>query len=402
MVSFLEKPIDEYQKFNAYIDKNINLSIRCFVWFPKSFQQEEPHVYLYACSEIEYKKIQRYLNPKESNKISLDIPMTRFGNPEPYGFYLFKDLYFSQTGLTLHAKNWAEGFFKYHWPAHAISTRMIENAELESSQVITLFHTPSKLLESHVSTMTDYNGEVKRLSSHCIEVAELDKLGIKSITTEKYIGNDETYVLEIEPQESINSVLAFNKRIKPIANLIFAVTSFLERKKINWNQASFSGLNHYYEIFNTRTVLNSKKRDYPLVESYNFLSVLTKILQNTVMNEVDYKTALCLAYVSGLEYSVNSKIILWNSLLEKILKRHKLIKKDQKKAEGIATLAIPISDISSIKNLINIRNDIAHGDEITSDKLFKLGKDWELLIERLILSELGFSELAMTHLKIKP
>lgn len=52
------------------------------------------------------------------------------------------------------------------------------------------------------------------------------------------------------------------------------------------------------------------------------------------------------------------------------------------------------SDLMSIKDLIDIRNDVAHGDDIKPEKLFSLMEDWEILIERVLLAELQWSDLS--------
>jgi hypothetical protein len=63
-------------------------------------------------------------------------------------------------------------------------------------------------------------------------------------------------------------------------------------------------------------------------------------------------------------------------------------------------MGVYIFDLSPIKYLIDIRNDLAHGDDIKSDSLFRLIKDWEFLIERVILKELKWNNLSMTDVAI--
>lgn len=400
-MNFLEKPIEEYQRFNGYLNGNPQFIVRCLIWFPKSFEQEEPHIFILARDIAEYKFLEHYLNPKNDKEINLTAPLTRPGNPEPYGFHLFKNLYFSHASVTIYAENWEEGFFKYRWPKGAITTQKIEQFDQKENQVVKLFYTPSSLLESKVSMMQHYNGERERLFSHDIVVADLEHLGLESIKTDKFQNSNETFVLEVSPCKGANTLLGFHKRIKPIAQFTFAVVSFLERKKINWHQANFTGKENYYEIFNTRQTLNSAKNDYPLMEAHVFPEVFEEILRAATFENMQYKSELCLAYVSGIEYSINAKVILWNSLLEKILKHHNLVKKDSKKVEGIEKLHIPTSDIHSVKDLIDLRNDIVHGDDVDSARLFDLSRDWELLMERMILSELGYNNFYQTHLRIR-
>lgn len=396
---FLEKPISEYKKFNAFvkINEKFNLPVRCFVWFPKSFHQEEPHVFLYASSESEYQKMKNHLNPKRNKRIALTIPMTSRESSEPCGFHLFKGLYFSNASLSYYAEDWEEGFFKYYWPKDVWSKKNIKSNE---KQLVKFFYTPSVLLCSSVSTEAHYNGEIKRLSSHHICMTKnIKKFDIKMFKTDLYIGDNKTFVLEIQPCKPIDSILGFKKRVQPIVEFIFAITSFLERKKLNWHQANFLGIKNAYETYNTRVASASKSMDYPMIDSCQFKEVLEEILKNTDRIQLDYKTKLCLAYVSGLDYSVNSKIVLWNSLLEKVLKQNFQKKNDVWKAEGIKKLGIHTMDIATIKDLIGIRNCIAHGDDISSNRLFQLGQDWELLIERILLAELGWKDFSKTRLQ---
>ncbi len=57
-------------------------------------------------------------------------------------------------------------------------------------------------------------------------------------------------------------------------------------------------------------------------------------------------------------------------------------------------------DLSPIQELINIRNDIAHGDDVNRDKLFKLVYEWEILIERVLLQELHWKDIAKTDVNV--
>lgn len=97
-----------------------------------------------------------------------------------------------------------------------------------------------------------------------------------------------------------------------------------------------------------------------------------------------------------MDYSVNAKIVLWNSILEKILKKKFKKKKDSLKEELLKKMSIYTTDLSPIRELINIRNDIAHGDDVNKDNLFKLAHEWEILIERVLLQELQWTDLAKT------
>lgn len=118
------------------------------------------------------------------------------------------------------------------------------------------------------------------------------------------------------------------------------------------------------------------------------------------LKDIKYITQLIQSYLSGYEFTVNAKIILWNSILEKILKKNFQKKNDNEKENLIKEMGVFIFDLSPIKDLIDIRNYLAHGDDIKSDRLFKLMKDWEILIERVILKELKWNNLSVTDVAI--
>ena len=101
-----------------------------------------------------------------------------------------------------------------------------------------------------------------------------------------------------------------------------------------------------------------------------------------------------------MDYTVNAKIFLWNSILEKIMKRKFNQKKDDVKANLLEQMHIYTSDLSPIKDLIDIRNDIAHGNDIKSDMLFLLAEKWQILIERVLLRELNWNDLSKTDVNI--
>ncbi|MDY0136972.1 MAG: hypothetical protein RBS36_07365 [Thiomicrospira sp.] len=400
-MNFLEKPLDQYKRFNAYIHKDKTKLVRCFLWLPKSFEQEEPHVFLYVGTRAELKSLEAYLALKDQRGLNLTVPIGSFNKTDNIGCHLFKRLYFSHSSFVMHAENWEEGFFKFFRPARAMSQFSVDTCEQELNAEVTFFHTPSELLKSDVIVTKHYTGEVRRSNAHGITVNGLEHLGLTYLTTDKWTGDSDTYVLKLQPFKPINSVFSFGKRVKPVADFIFAVTSFIERNKINWHMAAYSTVGKYNEIYNTLSVLKSSKQDFPLLEAFEFKDVFTVILHSTTLQDMDYKAKLCLAYVSGLEYSVNAKIVLWNSLLEKILKHNGLIKKDAQKADGIKKLGVITSDLPAIKDLVDLRNAIAHSDDVHNDALFKLAQDWELLIERVILAELGFRDFNRTHLRLR-
>jgi hypothetical protein len=263
------------------------------------------------------------------------------------------------------------------------------------------FFSKSELLTSHISLITDYTGEVKRnISSKIYIEEEISHLGIKSISTDNYIGDNEASILEIIPNKEIKSLISFYKNIKPIADLILLLTSFSERRRLYWYKCEGSiGLN-YIENYNSRKIFHSDKEKILLICRFEFENYLKNSLKHIQIKDIKYITQLIQSYLSGYEYTANTKIILWNTILEKILKKNFQKKNDKEKEELVKKMGVYIFDLSPIKDLINIRNDLAHGDDIKSDKLFRLMKDWEILIERVILKELKWNNLSMTDVAI--
>ncbi len=346
---------------------------------------EEPHFYLFIEDYNEYKHIKSRLD-KELSLINLKISIT-FLDGTPKNTYLIKNAHFSKSRSTFIAKNWHETFIKYHFPKYLINKQILLNTEQENK--FRFFISDSDFFSSNISTISYHTGEVRReIVSSILLSDEVAQFGIKSVISDKYIGEKESNVLEIIPDSSINSFLAFHKRIQPIADFILALTSFAERRRLSWYKCEGVIGTEYIQNFKTRTIFYHDKKTSPLIKKLEFEKFLKASLSATTLSDVNYITNLLRSYLSGIDYSINSKIILWNSILEKILKKHFNKKNDACKEELLKKKSVYISDLSSIRDLIDVRNDIAHGDEISSDRLFKIGDEWQILIERTLLSEL--------------
>lgn len=331
------------------------------------------------------------------NIINLKIDI-KFLNGDVQQTYLIKKAYFSNSNSKNITKDWFESFIKYHFPKYLISSMPLKNKQ---ENKFNFFFSKSELLTSHISLTKYYTGEIKRdiSSSICIK-DEILHLGIKSITTDNYIGEKEANILEIIPSKEIKSLLSFYKNVKPIADLILLLTSFTERRRLYWYKCEGSiGLN-YIENYNSRKIFHSDEEKILLVCRFEFENYLKNSLKYIQLKDIKYITQLIQSYLSGYEFTANAKIILWNSILEKILKKNFQKKKDLFKEELLKKMGVYIFDLSPIKDLIDIRNDLAHGDDIKSDKLFRLMKDWEILIERVILKELKWNNLSMTDVAI--
>lgn len=256
-------------------------------------------------------------------------------------------------------------------------------------------------MSSTVSVKEHYTGEIQRkVIDRIIINKEVSHLGIESVFTDKYVGNEELNILEIIPKCHINSLLSFYKKIKPIADLILVLTSFAERRRLNWYKCDGPIGANYIENYNTRVSFYKDKKITRLIGKFSFEDFLKETLKNIEFKNVKYITRLLQSYLSGRDYSVNAKIILWNSILEKILKKNFKKKKDALKENLLHEMFIYTYDLSPIQELINIRNDIAHGDDVNRDKLFKLVYEWEILIERVLLQELHWKDIAKTDVNV--
>lgn len=395
----LEKPYDEYEKCQAEIfvgNKPLKKTkIKCFLWLPQKLS-EEPHFYLLIEDHKEYESLQNLLD-RHIDTIDLKIDIT-FLDGELNHTYLIKKSYYFGSVATFIAKNWFEGFAKFHFSKYVLTRTTFQSSP---NNKFRFFISESELFSSSVLAEKHYTGETHRkVISRIILDQDVSHFDIEYIYSDKYIGDIESNILEIVPRSQIDSLLAFYKRIKPIADLILTITSFAERRRLNWYKCDGAIGNHFYCIYNTRTTFYSDKRKIRLISQLAFKDFLKKTLQNIKPNDVVYITKLLRLYILSKEYSVNAKIILYNSILEKILKRRFQKKNDCHKRQLLEEMNVYISDLSPIKDLIDTRNGIAHGDEINSDKLFKHYYEWEKLTERTLLKELHWNNLSMTDVHI--
>lgn len=319
-------------------------------------------------------------------------------NGEIHQTYLIKKAYFSNSTSKHITKDWFESFIKYHFPKYLISSIPLKNKQ---ENKFNFFFSKSELLTSHISLTKNYTGEIKREIRSKIHIEkEILHLGIKSISTDNYIGEYEASILEIIPNKEIKSLISFYKNIKPIADLILLLTSFAERRRLYWYKCESSIGFNYIVNYNSRRIFHSDKEKILLICRFEFENYLKNSLKYIQIKDIKYITQLIQSYLSGYEFTANAKIILWNSILEKILKKNFQKKNDKIKEELLKEMGVFIFDLSPIKDLIDIRNDLAHGEDIKSDRLFKLMSNWEILIERVILKELKWNNLSMTDVAI--
>ena len=368
---------------------------KCFLWLPEN-QAEEPHFYLLIEDAKESDNFNKLVE-KHLNIINLKMVLTTAGG-KTYESSIIKKAYFSNSNSSYIAENWYESFVKYHFPKYAIKKTILDTKQ---ETKFNFFCSKSELLTSKVFLIKHYTGEIKRNIASKISITdEVSHLGIKSISTDKYVGEKESNILEIIPNKEINSLLSFYKNVKPIADLVLLLTSFAERRRLHWYKcAGILELNHI-ENYNTRRNFYHDKETTLLISRFEFENFLKSSLMNIELKNIKYITRLLQSYFSGFEYSANAKIILWNTILEKILKDKFQKKNDTVKEELIKEMRISISDLSPMKDLIDIRNNIAHGEDVKSDRLFNLLEDWQILIERVLLQELKWYNLSMTDVSI--
>lgn len=394
----LLKPFEQYKRCEAQLFSNkskVSLgNFKCFLWLPDRVF-EEPHFYILVDDAT---KFSRFNKSSSKQIVDIKITMTTIDGKEIIESYLIKEAHFSSSNGTYVASNWFEGFIKYHFPKYAI--RQLPTKDSEALK-FRFYITDNELLQTFLSVQHHWTGEVRRkiIKSLLIE-NEVLHLGIKSINTDSYIGNQESKILEIEPLEPLQSFIHFYKTIKPVAELILLITSFAERRRLSWYKCDGQIGSNYNDIYNTRVFYYDDPKTTLLISRFEFENYLKTVLSNITCDDIKFISNLLHSYLSGIDYSVNAKIILWNSILEKILKKHFGKKKDDLKSQLLQDFGVYTADLHSIQDLINIRNNVAHGDNYKSETLFQLSEDWQILIERVILRELMWYDLSKTDVGI--
>ncbi len=371
---------------------------KCFLWLPQN-HAEAPHAYLYIDSPDEYQYFSRLVK-EQLRVINISIKIYDFGKTrKPFQIHVFKGAYFSKAKSTYVSENWFEAFVEYHFPKYAFSKTYF-SAGIQK-ETVKFYISDSELLKSDISTIRHYSGEITRgVLSNITISEEVGHLGIKSISTDRYIGNYASNILEIIPKSSINSVVGFYKKIKPIAEFILLITSCAERRRLNWHKSDSPIEGNLVEIYDTRAVFRDDKGGILLISRFAFQDYLKKCLSNIDSHSISHISKVLRSYLSGMEYSPNAKIILWNSILERSLKEKVDKKNDKLKETLIQQMNIYTADLPPIQRLIDIRNAVAHGDEILFEDIVTLQGKWQILIERIILKELDWHDLSMTDVNV--
>lgn len=391
MSRFLEKPEEEYAK--AYTDISIGkkpikkFPTKCFLWLPKN-TQEAPHLYLYFENYEEFEFFTKLIKKGTVEELNFRIKINELGG-KLYKQVVFRHAISSDAHGRIIEENWFEGFAKYHFPKFALELFNYESEDTDSS--FRFYLTESELLTSIVGTTHKYTGEIERiLSSNIAITEEIESYGIEIIETEKFIGENSANTIIVKPKKKIGSLFYFYRTMFPFIELVLALSSFAERRRLNWSKCEGQINDQFVINYNTRTTFYKDTRTTRLISILQFQDYLKQTLSCIVKHEMKYITKLLKHYLSSFDYSMEAKIISWNTLFEKILKKRLQQKQDNIKAKFIQDRGINVDDIHSIKELIDIRNAIVHGDNIQFNTLIGLFDSWNILTERILLNELGW------------
>ncbi len=307
-------------------------------------------------------------------------------NGEEHKKYIIRNAFFSEANISLIEKDWTESFFKFHYFKYALAIDKTINIE-DNKQVFYISN--SKLLNSRINLLKKNTGEVERdVFSEIIFNEEVNHLGFTSIKTNKYFTEDMDNILEVHPNFKINNMLHYYKRLIPIVDFILNLTSFAEDRRLIWHRSEGNINGEFVTNYNTLTECFDDPETIPIINRQNFNKFLSLCLKESTLKNIKYFNLLIRSFLSGKNYSMNAKIVLWNSLIEMVLKKNFNKKKDKFKEPLLKEMKILMYDLRPIQDLIDIRNEVAHGDIPNHQNLIRLYQDWEKLIIRVILCEL--------------
>ncbi|WP_040433044.1 hypothetical protein [Chlorobium ferrooxidans] len=390
----LEKPFDEYIRCEAdiLIGKSVvkNTKTKCFLWLPNSFSAE-PHFYLLLEKSEDIEVFSRGVE-KRLRSINLKISNSETNGRTNCNNHIIREAYFAGLQTTRIAENWSECFVKYHFPKYVYSY-----GKGNDDTKCRFFISESELLMTQLHTEEHYTGNIKRKVVSNIQFgSEVEHLGIKMISTDRYIGRFESNILEVIADNPLCSLLSLYKKVIPVVDIILLLTSFAERRRHNWYKCDGMIKESLFVCYNTRKSFFKDKKVFRLISEYSFKEYLGNSLKNIGYSNLVYVKRLLQSYLSGVDYSMNAQIILWNSILEKILKNNFEKKRDEDKQELIDKMSVYTVDLPEMKGMIDIRNLIAHGDDVEPKQLLLFHDSWQTLIERVILRELKWGNLSET------
>ncbi|MGW8169210.1 MAG: hypothetical protein ACWGHH_04305 [Sulfurovaceae bacterium] len=365
----LEHPANEYIQAQTSIYYGVkeitSFESKALVWLPQK-TNSLPYLYLLIDDYRIYNALEtfKYINIK-----------AKLQNQEI--FILLKNLLLTSGNYSSSSD---KGYIKYHMPRFVVKYNLFQK-HLESKK-FTFKISDSELLRSKIYSFNKYR----------IDIDTVAQLGIKSIKTDNRIENN---ILHIEMIDYINSYYSFKRQLEPIINLIINLASFAERRRLTWSSYICED-NGSFEYYNCRKEFNNDKKVYRLISDRVFSNFLLNSLKNISKDEITYFNKILMCLNRSRKYPTDAKIIVLNTALEIVLKKNFGFKNDNSKVELVKKLGIVTFDLPDIKNLIDIRNDITHGDYISSRNQFFYANKWSILLERIVLNELGWKDLSMT------
>jgi len=393
----LDRPFDEYIRCEAeiFVDHKPvrKTKVKCFLWLPNSFS-EQPHFYLLV-EDIDDVEVFHRDVENQLNIISVKIADSPINHRTICDNHIIKDAYFSTLNFESISNNWCECFIKYHFPKYVCSSLSHRSDTIEAKY--RFFISSSEFLTTKLFAMEYYTGDIKReVFSNITLDADLGHFGIKMISTDRYIGKYESNVLEVVTTAPLSSLLSLRKRVMPIVDFILLLASFAERRRLNWYKCDGTINNSFFVYYNTRRSFFKDDKVISLLSEFSFENFLKDVVGGISLLDLNYLTRLLQSYLSGFNYSMEAKIILWTSILEKVLKNKFGEKGDKVKTELIKKMCVYTADLPDIKRMIDMRNAIAHGGDIEPESLFLYYNSWQVLIERVLLKELKWGDLSKT------
>jgi len=362
----LDHALEDYMQVEVNVFYGLkeikDFKCKALIWLPKK-PNFEPCVYLLLDRYKVYEAL------KALNKISLSVTDTTM--------LQLKNLRVTAGNFDITGSK--KGYVKLHHASFIVTYSLPRN---EQTKKFTFKITDSELLQSKIYSYPKY-----KIALHGFE-----HLAISSIRTDDII---EENILHIETVEYIDSYYAFRKKLEPLINLILNLASFAERRRLTWSscECSENGLAKYYHC---RKLFYNDKKVYRLISDEIFDDFLSNSLKNISKENIYYFNKILNCINRSRNYPTDAKIIVLSTALEIILKKHFGIKRDKHKKDLIKKLGILTFDLPDMQKLIDIRNDLTHGDEVSSRNQFLYAEKWKFLLERMVLNELGWSDLSMT------
>lgn len=359
---------------------------KCFLWMPLS-SFEEIHLYLL----VEDARIKPSFFQEKLDTINVEINITDLDERHIMETIIIKNIIFKHSELRFVAKSWTENYIKYEFPEKVIHKQFFDNNKEKGDRKVMFYISNSNLISSRGFENLSYDGSLNFKLISEIEINELYNLSIKKLKTKKYIGKMAANLLEITVEEKGFCYEKIIKNITSSVDLILAISSLAEKRRLDWFKFNAAFDNCFLTHYNCRKYFFNDPENERLIDFHVFEKFIENGLKRIEKEKCGFLFKLIKPYVSTLDYSIGAKILLWNSLLESWLKFYGLSKADKNKEASIQERGIYTRDLSSIKDLVDFRNEYAHGDFVNKPTNIKLLLDWEKLMDRIMLKELKWN-----------